>query len=508
MALTRSERELERERKAAEKERLRQYAERRIAETERKNQDLETRVEQLENLLSQTLTVDDFIDFTSLKQRTPLPPFAPGDLARPIPPPKEEDYLPRPLSFLQKLLPGATTKHTAQVEDGRQRLQAALQAHATKEQRREEQFQAARATHEQTIQRLQAEDARQHAEIEALKAGVESGNPSAVVHYFTLVLKTRSYPPGFPRHARLAYVQESKQLVVELDLPTFDVVPEVGSFKYVKARDEISEVPRPATQRKALYASVLAQVTIRTLHELFEADRSQQLESIVFNGHVETIDPGTGQLVRPCLITVRTTRAQFAQLDLSRVDPLACLKVLSASVSKSPTELAAVRPVVTFDMVDPRFVEETDVLSTLDQRPNLMALTPSEFESLITNLFEKMGLEARQTQASRDGGVDCVAFDPRPIFGGKVVIQAKRYKHTVGVSAVRDLYGTLQNEGASKGILVTTSGYGSAAFEFAKGKPIELLSGTNLLYLLAEHAGIDAKIEAPDDWKDLSAGSY
>jgi len=121
---------------------------------------------------------------------------------------------------------------------------------------------------------------------------------------------------------------------------------------------------------------------------------------------------------------------------------------------------------------------------------------------LITNLFEKMGLETRLTQASRDGGVDCVAYDTRPIFGGKVVIQAKRYKHTVGVSAVRDLYGTMQNEGATKGILVTTSGYGSAAFDFAKGKPLELLSGSHLLHLLAEHAGIEAKIEPPEDWSD------
>ena len=113
-----------------------------------------------------------------------------------------------------------------------------------------------------------------------------------------------------------------------------------------------------------------------------------------------------------------------------------------------------------------------------------------------------MGLETRQTQASRDGGVDCVAFDPRPIFGGKVVIQAKRYKNTVGVSAVRDLYGTMQNEGASKGILVTTSGYGKASFEFAEGKPIELLSGSHLLYLLAEHASVEAKIEMPENWHD------
>ncbi len=83
-----------------------------------------------------------------------------------------------------------------------------------------------------------------------------------------------------------------------------------------------------------------------------------------------------------------------------------------------------------------------------------------------------------------------------------MIIQAKRYKNTVGVSAVRDLFGTVQNEGASKGILVTTSGYGKASFEFAEGKPLELLDGSNLLFLLAEHAGVEARIEVPDDWSE------
>ena len=76
-----------------------------------------------------------------------------------------------------------------------------------------------------------------------------------------------------------------------------------------------------------------------------------------------------------------------------------------------------------------------------------------------------------------------------------MVIQAERYRHTVEVSAVRDLFGTLQNDGASKGILVTTSGYGPTAFEFASGKPMELIDGSNLLYLLAEHAQIQARID-------------
>jgi len=74
------------------------------------------------------------------------------------------------------------------------------------------------------------------------------------------------------------------------------------------------------------------------------------------------------------------------------------------------------------------------------------------------------------------------------------VIQAKRYTNTVGVSAVRDLYGTVMNEGANKGVLVTTSDYGPDAYAFAAGKPLVLINGANLLHLLEKH-GHRARID-------------
>ncbi|MGH3830491.1 MAG: restriction endonuclease [Pseudonocardiaceae bacterium] len=293
---------------------------------------------------------------------------------------------------------------------------------------------------------------------------------------------------------------ESRQFVVEYELPAYERIPMMAEYRYVKTGDKISEKARPLKERQAIYKSVVAQVTVRTIHELFKADRAGFVETIVLNGHVTTTNAATGKAERPCLVTVRTTRDVFMDRDFTQVDPMACLLDLSASLSRSPAELVPVRPVLEFNMVDPRFIEEVDVLSQMDPRQNLMELKPNDFEALITNLFSKMGLETRMTQPSRDGGVDCVAFDNRPIFGGKVIIQAKRYKNTVPVSAVRDLFGTVHNEGASKGILVTTSGFGKASFDFAKDKPLELLSGTNLLYLLKEHAGVDAKIEPPEHW--------
>ena len=309
-------------------------------------------------------------------------------------------------------------------------------------------------------------------------------------------------PRGIRPKAKVAYSPDSRQLLVEYELPSVDVVPKAKSYRYVKSKETVVETARPVSHVKALYASTIAQLTLLCLAAIFEFDSRHHNDVVVFNGVVDTLDPRSGQPIRPCLVTVRVTVEAFAQISLEHVDPAACLKYLSASVSRSPTELVPVRPVLEFSMVDPRFITETETLGALDNRPNLMELTPQQFESLIQNLFEEIGLDTRQTQPSRDGGVDCLAYNTDPILGGKAVVQAKRYKHTVGVSAVRDLYGTLQNEGASKGILVTTSGYGKASFDFAEGKPIELFEGTHLLYLLETHAGVKARIEPPEDWQD------
>jgi restriction system protein len=496
----RAQREAERQAAREEKERKRLYVEMRAADVDRMNADLANRVEELEGVLAATLSVDDYIDLEGLKQAVQLPQFEPGALARPKPEP-ELDLPERPRG-IGALVPGAKTKHEQAVEAARTEHEHQLAQWRTEEAQRMSDLAAAEARHSEDAKRAEDEIAIQHADVERFRSALEAGDPAAIVDYFGLVLEASRYPPEFPKTHKLAFVPESKQLVLEYELPSFDLVPEEKAFKYVKARDEISSTARPATQRRALYANVIAQTSLRCVHELFEADRNGLVETIAFNGMVDTIDKRTGQPTRVCLVTLRTTRDAFDQLNLGMVDPQECLRGLNAAVSKQPSELAPVRPVMEFKMVDARFTDESDVISTLDQRPNLMELTPGEFESLITNLFEKMGLETRQTRPSRDGGVDCVAWDTRPIMGGKVVIQAKRYKNTVGVSAVRDLFGTVHNEGAGKGILVTTSGYGKASFEFSEGKPLELLDGTHLLYLLREHAEIEARIEPPEDWVD------
>ena len=498
----RAEAAARRELTARQRELKVQHVEDRQREAEDKNHELQARLSALGSVLATTLDRHAALGFDSLKTRSARPTFSPSWLAQAEDPPQLSSFLPTAPSGLAALVPGARKKHAQKVEAANAAFEQATEEHSWREAKRLAELKRAKEEFDAKLAELEAATRRQHEDVDELERRFKEGDPDAVAEYLVAALATIRLPYEAQSQTRLAFSPQSHQLVIELELPDPTIVPEAREYRYVKARDELRPIALPAAERKRIYGSLVAQVGLSVLHEAFRADPHDVLETIVLNGHVHTVDKRTGQEIHPCLLTVRATREHFADLNLAFVDAAECLKGLSASISRSPAELVPVRPMIEFDMADPRFVIEENILSSLDTRPNLMELSPKEFESLITNLFEKMGLETRLTQPSRDGGVDCVAYDSRPIFGGKVVIQAKRYKNTVGVSAVRDLFGTMQNEGATKGILVTTSGYGQASHEFANGKPLELIDGGNLLYLLQTHASIEAKIEVPDDWVD------
>ncbi len=497
----RAQREATRQKVQSDKEAKQRYLESRMEETEDKNKQLSERIGELSKILEYTLQVDDTISFDSLRIKDQFRYFTlPEDLQTAPKPPQLETFLgvvKKPGTF-EKLIPGVDARYQKALQDARDKFQVDQQKYEANMVDREAKIQKLREEYDKEKQAFDLKVQERDKEIEEFEKLYRNSDPTAVSSYCTMVLERSDYPGGFPQEFRVAYVPEPKELVIEYELPNIDVVPTVAEYRYTKSKDSIDEKQRKAPEVKAQYQDIVASVCIRTIHELIEADQGNNILVVTFNGFVQAVDPSTGRDIRPCLISVRTTKENFCEINLSRIDKRACLRNLGAQVSPRPDEMLAVKPVVEFDMVDNRFVEQSDVLSDLENRPNLMDLKPFEFENLVSNLFEKIGFQAKLTRSSKDGGVDAVAFDPRPILGGKVVIQAKRYKNVVGVSAVRDLYGTMINEGASKGILVATSHYGPDAYEFAKDKPIELIDGGGLLYLL-EQQGIRARIILPED---------
>ena len=345
---------------------------------------------------------------------------------------------------------------------------------------------------------FETEQASSNAKVDRLSTEVTEGGESAVIEHASLVMEASDYDGLFEKAYFIQYDKSKKLLKIAYDLPSMDVLPSTKSVKFVKGSGELKEAFISDRDKKVNFESVAYQICLRTLHELFEADENENLQNILFNGFVNFIDPSTGQDKRSCLLSVLVDSSPFAAIDLSRIDPKTCFKSLKGVSAATLSSLSPIPPVMEMDTEDRRFIEGREVGSGIDQGTNLACITWEDFEHLVRELFEKefasRGGEVKVTQSSSDGGVDAVAFDPDPITGGKIVIQAKRYTRTVGVSAVRDLFGTVMNEGASRGILVTTADYGPDAYNFANGKPITLMNGANLLHMLERH-GYNAKID-------------
>lgn len=474
------------------------------AEARHLTEQLEERADELSNILALSRGIDYRVNWAALRITADTPPFQPGEAARPEPAPDLDHFMPPPATFLQRIIPFLKEAHERAQLEAMNRYDEARAAHAEREKARISRLNVLKAEHDAILAANRRHAEEQNAALEELIEHYRAGETDGVEAMVEIALATDDLP-DIESASRAVYEKSSKRIVVERQLPTIGIVPAAESVRYVKSSNEFTEKKRSSANVKAIYNRLSAGIVVRTLRAIALGDDKDTIETIVVNGYVDTIDPATGRPTRPTLLSVSAPADEVRGLEIGNLDPVACLKRFRARISPNAQELEPVTPIIEFNMVDPRFIPETDVLGTLDTRPNLAELSPSEFESLMTNLFQKMDLETRQTRASRDGGIDCVAWDMRPVIGGKIVIQAKRYKNTVGVGAVRDLYGAMNNERAAKGILVTTSGFGRAAFEFAKDKPMELVNGENLLALLAQHANVVAKIEFPDNWKDLSS---
>ncbi len=437
------------------------------------------------------------LDFEAMKSQLQLPELDLGPDAAPIPAPRWEDSEPRPPGALGRLL-GKQPRYEQRKKQAETDFANALDQHGREETARQHRVAQQRTAHARAVEQARRDHAERNAAVDRFAEQIIAGERHAVSKYFTMILDEVATPDEFPKQRRARYVPESSLLAIEWELPGISVIPVEREFGYVQNRDAIEvRKKRAASEIRATYQGLVSQLALAALHSAFRSDPADLVETVIVNGVVDTLDPATGQPTRPCLLTLRATRDHFERVNLRQVNPVKCVREhFAAAVSPHPEELAAVRPVLDFDMADPRIIDPIDVMSGMDPRQNLMNLTPTEFESFVQNLFAKMGFEVKQFQAHGDGGIDCVAYDHTPVRGGKYVIQVKHYTRTVPPAATRELFGVVQNEGATKGILITTSGFGQTSHEFANHKPLELYDGTHLLHLCQQH-DIDVRIVMP-----------
>lgn len=349
--------------KAAFAEASRLHTDARVAEVEAMNKDLEASYADIDGLLEWTLETDDFVDLESLRAAVDHPPFLPGSLSAAIPPVPPLAYPPEPVfdepeppKGLARALGGkkrhaeavavARTDHQCKIQlwsDNNNRLYtdhiADLRAREERETARLEKLEEAQAAYRSECAQREAEVAARNEELSKLINDLAFDVESAIEEYVGLVLSNSVYPEAFPVAHDYSFDLSSRELTLQVDIPEPSTLPSAKGYRYVKARDEITSTQLSLKAQKDRYASALHQVALRSLHEVFEADRSGKIHSIALTVGVHRISPATGQPEYIALVVVAADRSTFNAFDLANVVPAATLQHLGAALSKSPFEL-------------------------------------------------------------------------------------------------------------------------------------------------------------------------
>jgi restriction system protein len=336
------------------------------AEVERLNGELAMQLAEIDNVLSATLEFDDYVDLERLRKKAKHPRFEsqysePIPVPPPIEAPPEPVYVePEPPKGLGSVFGGkkkyaeAVVAAQAAFAQAYQQWQQAVAAvpmqqlaqlaeHKKVEDARQANLAANRARYDDERAQRQREADESNAELDELIRDLAAGKPEAVEEYLGIVFGNSVYPAEWPWPPEYSYDADTQELTIQLQFPTPGDLPTVRAYKYVRASDEITTTQQTQKEQKERYAGLLNNMTLRTLHEVWEADRGGKVASISLVGSVDHVDPATGKDTMTPLVAVAVDRTTFEDIDLRRVAPAETMRHLGAVVSKNPHALTPIK---------------------------------------------------------------------------------------------------------------------------------------------------------------------
>lgn len=169
----------------------------------------------------------------------------------------------------------------------------------------------------------------------------------------------------------------------------------------------------------------------------------------------------------------------------------------SSIKSKDPLAIEEKTPT---DMMNEAFASINDDLVE-DLLSKLHNIDPQRFEQIVIDLLVKMGyggnLEdaAQVTKYRKDDGIDGVIKEDK-LGLDKIYVQAKRWTGTVGKPEIHTFIGALSEQGANKGVFITTSKFSAEARAFKPKSDVKviLIDGEELCHYMIEYGvGVSVK---------------
>ena len=197
----------------------------------------------------------------------------------------------------------------------------------------------------------------------------------------------------------------------------------------------------------------------------FFANDQKARRAAVADAAVSVAEAASGKLAYPGSI-VTVTRRVYRDFELLAESTSSEKWSDESAIPKHYFALNTDFEIFNSPLIEVAGVINEEFIARLRENPDAMRrMDPRAFEELIASFFEGFGFDVELTAQCCDGGRDVVAIDYRD--QRKYLIECKRYNtKKVGIDIVQRLNGVVAGEGATKGIIATTSAFTKPAIDF------------------------------------------
>lgn len=210
-------------------------------------------------------------------------------------------------------------------------------------------------------------------------------------------------------------------------------------------------------------------------------------------GLLENVGRGTFRITASGAEVLATNPDEITMKALDRFPGYKEFRVGRRGSGRTPAPLTVETDQTPEEALEANYIMVRETL--VDELLNrVKSSTPAFFEQLVVELLVAMGYGGSLAEAGRavgqsgDEGVDGLINQDK-LGLDTVYLQAKRWEHTVGRPVAQAFAGSLEGLGASKGVLLTTSGFSAEAREYVTKiqKRIILVDGRQLAELMIDH---------------------
>lgn len=301
--------------------------------------------------------------------------------------------------------------------------------------------------------------------------------------YFQISIASLDMPIEYEHNFFVKFLVDSKTLIIEYFLPTMENISKDKEMIYNKNEDKYMTVMYSDEYLKQIYNEIVCQIVLAVINYVFKADNKYRLiDSIIFNGRVKKIDTATGKKIQPYILSIKTVRKDFDNLNLTLINAQSWLHNAQGTVMKDFTKETYINPII-------KITEEnnfnTKWKTTSISIYDVDKMDGHEFEYFCADLLKANGFtNVTVTRGSGDQGVDVLAVRNEIAYA----IQCKNYSSSVGNTPIQEVCAGKIYYKCHVGVVMTNSIFTPGAIELAnetntllwdRNKLIEMIETAN-----------------------------